>query len=287
MGSAPQRSPNPFDARSSMADTPKSRPVNEPGDESPNGSGSLEELRHLILAPEQEALERLNERIENPDSRTEDVSGVVAEAIQRRREQGGSDALSQALAPTIETALRESVRKNPEYAGRRAISGDGAGDPAVHPRDPSLVPGLVQSGAGSKPVLAGTQVALGSNAHRAFLHGSCIAAQPGFPSRAGVLDPQENGPSHGSCGCPGGSHTRPWYGVGHALGDPGFRSRFLSHRARPGCESDECGRSGCVGGEWPLRHPGGRHSRRRSAVFAGSHGGDIREIARRIRGTDG
>jgi len=96
-----------------MADTPKSRPVNEPGDASPNGSGSLEELRHLILAPEQEALVRLNERIENPDSRTEDVSGVVAEAIQRRREQGGSDALSQALAPTIETALRESVRKSP------------------------------------------------------------------------------------------------------------------------------------------------------------------------------
>ncbi len=67
----------------------------------------------MILAPEQEALERLHERIENPESRTEDVSGVVAEAIQRRRDQGGSDALSEALAPTIETALRESVRKDP------------------------------------------------------------------------------------------------------------------------------------------------------------------------------
>ena len=30
-----------------------------------------------------------------------------------RREQGGSDALSEALAPTIETAVRESVRKDP------------------------------------------------------------------------------------------------------------------------------------------------------------------------------
>ncbi len=114
MGSAPQRSPGFPDPSSSMADVPKSRPANEPGEESsPNGSGSLEELRHLILAPEQEALERLNERIENPESRTDDVSGVVAEAIQRRREQGGSDALSDALAPTIETALRESVRKDP------------------------------------------------------------------------------------------------------------------------------------------------------------------------------
>ena len=114
MGSAPQRSPEPFDTRSSMADTPKSRPANESGDDSsPNGSRPLEELRHLILAPEQEALERLNQRIENPESRTEDVSNVVAEAIQRRRTQGGSDALSEALAPTIETALRESVRKDP------------------------------------------------------------------------------------------------------------------------------------------------------------------------------
>jgi outer membrane protein OmpA-like peptidoglycan-associated protein len=114
MGSAPQPSPGLSGARSPMADTTKSRPANEPGDESSsNGSGPLEELRHLILAPEQEALERLHERIADPESRTNDVSGVVAEAIHRRREQGGGDALSEALAPTIETALRESVRKDP------------------------------------------------------------------------------------------------------------------------------------------------------------------------------
>src|SRR5580693_2438729 len=114
MGSAPKPARNPWDARSSMADTPKSRSTNEPdGESSANGSGSLEELRHLILAPEQEALERLHNRISNPEARTEDVSSVVAEAIQRRRDQGGDDALSDALAPTIETALRESVRKDP------------------------------------------------------------------------------------------------------------------------------------------------------------------------------
>jgi outer membrane protein OmpA-like peptidoglycan-associated protein len=114
MGSAPRQSQDPSDARAFMADMPKNRPANEPEEESSsNGSGSLEELRHLILAPEQAALERLHERIENPDSRTKDVSGVVAEAIQQRREQGGSDALSDALAPTIETALHQSVRKDP------------------------------------------------------------------------------------------------------------------------------------------------------------------------------
>lgn len=114
MGSAPQRSPDSFDSGSPLAGTSKSRPGNESSDQSAeNGSASFHELRHLILAPEQEALGRLNKRIENPESRTEDVSHVVAEAIQRRREQGGSDALSEALAPTIETALRESVRRDP------------------------------------------------------------------------------------------------------------------------------------------------------------------------------
>jgi outer membrane protein OmpA-like peptidoglycan-associated protein len=97
-----------------MADTsPKRVPPEQPGYTSANGKGSLEELRHLILAPEQEALERLHNRVANPEARTEDVSSVVAEAIQLRREQGGNEALSEALGPTIETAVRESVRKDP------------------------------------------------------------------------------------------------------------------------------------------------------------------------------
>jgi outer membrane protein OmpA-like peptidoglycan-associated protein len=97
-----------------MADKPTTRiPLNRPEDYSANGTRPLEELRHLILAPEQEALERLHNRVSDPEARTEDISTVVAEAIQRRRAQGGDDALSDALAPTIETALRDSVRKDP------------------------------------------------------------------------------------------------------------------------------------------------------------------------------
>src|SRR5277367_2742728 len=99
---------------SRMPEKPTSRPTSEPAEEnSADSSGSLEELRHLILAPEQEALERLHNRVDNLDSRTKDVGSVVAEAIQLRRKQGGDGALSDALAPTIETALRESVRKDP------------------------------------------------------------------------------------------------------------------------------------------------------------------------------
>jgi outer membrane protein OmpA-like peptidoglycan-associated protein len=97
-----------------MFDGSTARRSPEPSEEpSSNGTLPFEELRHLILAPEQEALERLHDRVANPETRTEDVSEVVAEAIQHRRAQGGDSALSEALAPTIETALRESVRKDP------------------------------------------------------------------------------------------------------------------------------------------------------------------------------
>lgn len=74
---------------------------------------SFEKLRHLILAPEQEDLARLRERIESPDQRASDVGAVLPEAIHLRREQGGEEALGAALAPTVESALRESVRKDP------------------------------------------------------------------------------------------------------------------------------------------------------------------------------
>jgi len=114
MGSAPRHSRDPLEFRPKMAETPPTRPAPEPDEASlePDAQAYLE-LRQLILAPEQEALERLHQRVDDPASRTEDVGSVVAEAIQLRRKQGGDEALSIALAPTIETALRESVRKDP------------------------------------------------------------------------------------------------------------------------------------------------------------------------------
>jgi outer membrane protein OmpA-like peptidoglycan-associated protein len=114
MGSAPRHSRDPLEFRPPMAETPPSRPAPEPGEPplEPDAQAYLE-LRQLILAPEQEALERLHQRVDDPALRTEDVGSVVAEAIQLRRKQGGDEALSVALAPTIETALRESVRKDP------------------------------------------------------------------------------------------------------------------------------------------------------------------------------
>lgn len=92
---------------------PDGEEFRDPAAQAQAGDESLEELRHLIIAPEQEDLARLQERIDNPDLRTQDVSEVLPEAMQRRREQGGEQALGEALAPSVEAALRESVRKDP------------------------------------------------------------------------------------------------------------------------------------------------------------------------------
>src|SRR6516225_3930171 len=112
MGSSPRHSRDPLEFRPKPADN-RSAPEPEEPPRVADDVQAYRELRELILAPEQEAIERLHRRVDNPASRTEDVGSVVAEAIQLRRKQGGDEALSSALSPTIETALRESVRKDP------------------------------------------------------------------------------------------------------------------------------------------------------------------------------
>jgi outer membrane protein OmpA-like peptidoglycan-associated protein len=98
----------------SMADHATKRAPLGPDDrESANGGDPLEELRHLIIAPEQEDLAKLHDRIENPELRVQDVSAVLPEAIRLRREQDGEEALGEALTPSVELALRDSVRKDP------------------------------------------------------------------------------------------------------------------------------------------------------------------------------
>jgi len=88
-------------------------PVSQAPENPPEDQQALEELRHLIVAPEQEGLQELRDRLDSVERRAEDVSTVVAEAIQMRREQGDDRALAEALAPTIQETLRESVRRDP------------------------------------------------------------------------------------------------------------------------------------------------------------------------------
>ena len=83
-----------------------------PGTRGDNGQ-TFEDLRNLLLGREKKEIAGLRDRIENPVARAADVSAVVAEAIELRRERGGKGDLNKALAPSVEDALRESVRKDP------------------------------------------------------------------------------------------------------------------------------------------------------------------------------
>jgi len=78
-----------------------------------NNSQTFEDLRNLLLGREKKEIAGLRDRIENPIARAADVSAVVAEAIELRRERGGREDLNKALTPSVEEALRESVRKDP------------------------------------------------------------------------------------------------------------------------------------------------------------------------------
>jgi outer membrane protein OmpA-like peptidoglycan-associated protein len=73
----------------------------------------FQDLRKILLAPEQKEIDALRERMNNPVARAEDLSTVVAESIELRREHGGNAELNKALMPSVEEALRESVRKDP------------------------------------------------------------------------------------------------------------------------------------------------------------------------------
>ena len=85
------------------------------------GDGSeaetMEELRELLLAPEQRELDRLRRRISEIQTReqrllVQEMGEALPRAIALRAAQ--DDHLAKALGPTIEATLNESVRQNPQ-----------------------------------------------------------------------------------------------------------------------------------------------------------------------------
>ena len=103
------------DLPSNMAEQAQRRaPVAQAPDTPTDNNHAYEELRELIVKPEQEGIAAIQDRLENLEKRTQDVSSVVAEAIQMRRAKGDDEALADALAPTIQETLRESVRRDPQ-----------------------------------------------------------------------------------------------------------------------------------------------------------------------------
>jgi outer membrane protein OmpA-like peptidoglycan-associated protein len=71
----------------------------------------LAELRELILGPERRRLEELERRLDAAGLTREELAELLPEAIALRA--GRDRQLARALAPTVESAIGESVRRNP------------------------------------------------------------------------------------------------------------------------------------------------------------------------------
>ncbi len=67
------------------------------------------ELREILVGPERETLRNLQARLDDPQSQTEIVSNVLADAITLR---SNDPHLNRALSPAVERAIDNSVRRN-------------------------------------------------------------------------------------------------------------------------------------------------------------------------------
>lgn len=74
-------------------------------------SAELEVLRQILLGQEKQQIQGLQQRLENLDLRAEDVSRVLPHSVALAVSRGPQ--LVTALTPAVESALKESVRRDP------------------------------------------------------------------------------------------------------------------------------------------------------------------------------
>lgn len=79
--------------------------------EPPGDGEKMEQLRELLIGPERRNLADLRRIVTEPGEKTHELSRILPHAV--RLSTAKDTQLSQALAPTLESALKESVKKDP------------------------------------------------------------------------------------------------------------------------------------------------------------------------------
>jgi OOP family OmpA-OmpF porin len=97
-------------------------------------------LRHLLVGPEQQQLDALAERVEEVAVTPQTLAAQLPEAIALSSSR--DHQLGRALAPTVETALRESIRRNPREIAAAIFPVLG---PAIRKAIAETMAGLVRS----------------------------------------------------------------------------------------------------------------------------------------------
>jgi hypothetical protein len=92
-----------------MADFPREVPENNPNQQAVHDE--LAQLRNMLLRPEQDKLDALQQRFDDPKQFTEEVSRVLPESILLKSAK--DKQLTKALLSTVEEALQISVQQNP------------------------------------------------------------------------------------------------------------------------------------------------------------------------------
>ena len=105
-----------------------------------NGGSPLEELRSLIVGPEQSRIEELEERLESVAPGPEEVSRILPAAISVGAAR--DDRLRDSLAPLVENTIHSSVRRNPQPLADAIFPVIG---PAIRKAISAAMSGLVQT----------------------------------------------------------------------------------------------------------------------------------------------
>lgn len=74
---------------------------------------SLDQLRHLIMQPELDKIQHLQQRFDSKKLFSEEISRVLAEAVTKSNNQGNQ--LNTALLPVIEESIKSSVTNDPSF----------------------------------------------------------------------------------------------------------------------------------------------------------------------------
>ncbi len=78
----------------------------------PTPDNALNALKSLLLGEERHQLEEINERLEDPELRSEDFAEVLPDALRRSQENGGD--LVDALEPPVTQCIQRSINRDPD-----------------------------------------------------------------------------------------------------------------------------------------------------------------------------
>jgi len=109
-------------------------------DEQPRSATDFATLRELLVGPERQQLDALADRVDAVAITPETLADQLPEAIALRSNR--DQQLGRALAPTVETALRESIRRNPRDIATAIFPVLG---PAIRKAIAETMAGLVRS----------------------------------------------------------------------------------------------------------------------------------------------